>query len=503
MKPTTPKSAWQKTRKLFNDIHLWIGLASGIIVILVCLSGTLYVFNTELKEMANPELYKVNAPAGANPMPIESLIKQVKESTGGKVVSVKIPADPNRTYQFMVRTKEDGKGKSREGKDKNEGKVANEALSNKEQVSAVATVGALKIAGNTTEKGQSGSANLKEAKAETGKDKGSAGNESKGREGKGKDGKGKDGKIGKPEEGKRPSAFAVNQYTGEVIGNISEVKGATASFMKTMFSLHRWLLLDKVEKPIFGELENRKLGSYISGAATILFTIGVITGMVIWFPQRIKSWKQGLKIKWSGSWKRTNHDLHNSLGFYACIFLFLMGITGPQWSFPWYREALRKSLGTYQPEGFEPPKDPVSTVIAGAAPLNLGDYLKKADAALPYQGDYSISLPKDSASAIAIMKNKTGFFAPAAGDKILLDQYTGTVLKTEIFKDKPFNERVSGSIKALHLGDVYGMFTKIIYFFACLIATSLPITGTLIWLNKLKKKRKKKVKQSPAMQLSA
>ncbi|MCX2451731.1 PepSY-associated TM helix domain-containing protein [Pedobacter sp. PLR] len=455
MKPNTPKSAWQKTRKLFNDIHLWIGLASGIIVVLVCLSGTLYVFNTELKEMANPELYKVTAPAAAKAMPVESLIKQVKESTGGKVVSIKIPADPNRTYQFMVRMKEGGK-------DKKEGKLA--------------TAGA----GNE----QAG--------------KGKEGKEDNKREGKGDKGKG-----GKPEEGKRPSAFAVNPYTGEVIGNISEVKGATASFMKTMFSLHRWLLLDRIEKPIFGELENRKLGSYISGAATILFTIGVITGMVIWFPQRIKSWKQGLKVKWSGSWKRTNHDLHNSLGFYSCIFLFLMGITGPQWSFPWYREALRKTLGTYQPEGFEPPKDPVSTVVAGAAPLNLSDYLKKADAALPYEGDYSISLPKDSASAIAVMKNKTGFFAPAAGDKVLLDQYTGSVLKTEVFKDKPFNERVSGSIKALHLGDVYGMFTKIIYFLACLIATSLPVTGTLIWLNKLKKKRKKKVKQVPAMQLSA
>ncbi|WP_316842432.1 PepSY-associated TM helix domain-containing protein [Pedobacter gandavensis] len=458
MKPTTPKSAWQKTRKFFNDIHLWIGLGSGIIVILVCLSGTLYVFNTEFKEMANPELYKVNAPAAAKPLPIESLIKQVKESTGGKVVSIKIPADPNRTYQFMVRMKEGDK----EGKDK----------------------------------------------AKAGQDKALAGKEGPGREGKagkGKAGKGKDGKgkAGKPEEGKRPSAFAVNPYTGEVIGNISEVKGATASFMKTMFSLHRWLLLDKVEKPIFGELENRKLGSYITGAATILFTLGVITGMVIWFPQRIKSWKQGLKVKWSGSWKRTNHDLHNSLGFYSCIFLFLMGITGPQWSFPWYREALRKSLGTYQPEGFEPPKDPVSTVVAGAAPLNLSDYLKKADQVLSYQGDYSISLPKDSASAIAIMKNKTGFFAPAAGDKVLLDQYTGNVLKMEVFSDKPFNERVSGSIKALHLGDVYGMFTKIIYFLACLIATSLPVTGTLIWLNKLKKKRKKKVKEVPAMRLSA
>lgn len=451
MKQSTPKSAWQVTRKLFNDIHLWLGLASGIIVIVVCLSGTLYVFNTEIKEMASPELYKVGRTEGAAALPIEELIGKVKANTGGKVVAVKIPSDPNRTYQFMVKMKEEKKEGEAGAKDK----------------SKIAITGPVK--------------------------EGEKGNGEKGKAGK-----------DKPDEGKRPSAFAVNPYTGEVIGNISETKSAAASFMKTMFSLHRWLLLDKIERPIFGELENRKLGSYISGAATILFTLGVITGMVIWFPQRLKSWKQGLKVKWNGSWKRTNHDLHNSLGFYACIFLFLMGITGPQWSFPWYREALRKTLGTYQPEGFEPPKDPVSVIKAGTAGarLNIADYLKKADAVLPYSGDYSISLPKDSISAIAITKNKIGFFASSAGDKLLLDQYTAGVLKIDVFKDKPFNERVSGSIKALHLGDVYGMFTKIIYFFACLIATSLPVTGTLIWLNKMKKKNKK-VKQKPAMQLSA
>lgn len=416
------KTAWQKTRKLFNDIHLWLGLASGIIVILICFSGTVYVFNTELREIASAELYKAEAPVNAVAIPIEELIKKVKANTGGKVMSVKIPADPSRAYQFMVRLKE------------------------------------------------------KEPEAGSKKDSGP----------------GRQAGPAGPGAAKRPTAFGVNQYTGKVLGNISEAKSGTATFMKNMFSLHRWLLLDQVEKPIFEGLENRTLGSYISGTATILFTLGVITGIIIWFPQKLKSWKQGLKIKWSGSWKRTNHDLHNSLGFYACIFLFLMGITGPQWSFPWYREALRKTLGTYQPEGAEPPKDPVSTPGPGTTAqrqLNIADYLDKAAEALPYKGDYTISLPKDSVAAVSVIKNRVGFFAPSAGDKLLLDQYTAAVLSTEIFRDKPFNERVSASIKALHLGDVYGMFTKIIYFISCLIATTLPVTGTLIWLNKLKKKK--------------
>jgi len=66
----------------------------------------------------------------------------------------------------------------------------------------------------------------------------------------------------------------------------------------------------------------------ITGTATIIFTLGCITGLIIWFPQKIRNWKQGLKIKWNAGWKRINHDLHNSLAIYALFFLLLMGLTG-------------------------------------------------------------------------------------------------------------------------------------------------------------------------------
>ncbi len=59
---------------------------------------------------------------------------------------------------------------------------------------------------------------------------------------------------------------------------------------------------------------------------------------------------------------------------------------------------------------------------------------------------------------------------------------------------EPPSERIAGSIIAIHVGNVYGSFTKLIYFLACLIATTLPITGTMIWLNKMKKKGKEKPK---------
>ena len=114
-------------------------------------------------------------------------------------------------------------------------------------------------------------------------------------------------------------AYMVNPYTGEITGT-SKDKNGTKEFMSTMFSLHRWLLLDKIEKPIIKGLPNKELGSMITGWATIIFTLGCITGLIIWFPQKIRNWKQGLSVKWKAGWKRVNHDLHNSLAILCIIF---------------------------------------------------------------------------------------------------------------------------------------------------------------------------------------
>lgn len=427
-KITTQKTNWQRTRKFFNDIHLWLGLSSALIVIAVCFSGTVYVFNTELTEKAASHLYKVQPVAGKERIPVDSLLAKVKQETGGTVASVTIPAELTRTYQFNVKKKEDSTAR-----------------------------------GGTT--------------------------------------------------------YMVNPYTGAIVGNSKE-KNGTKEFMATMFSLHRWLLLDKVKKPIIDGLENRKLGSMITGWATIIFTLGCITGLIIWFPQKVKHWRQGLKIKWNAGWKRVNHDLHNSLAFYSLIFLLLMGLTGPQWSFEWYRTGLQKTLGTYKPaeggkggerkegqakserkEG-EGKKDAAAdTTALATVQLSIADYVKGADKLLAYNGNYVITLPADADAKTMITKTKLGFFAPAAGDRITMDPKSGKVVKLDIFKKKPFNERVAGSIKAIHVGNVYGTFTKILYFLACLIATSLPITGTMIWLNKMKKKTKSK-KEEPVVALT-
>jgi uncharacterized iron-regulated membrane protein len=404
-------SQWPKIRKFFNDIHMWLGLMSGVIVILICLSGTIYVYNTEITEKAAPHLYKVIPDLSKKRMQPEDGITIVEKAGEGKVASIVVPAEAERTFQYTVRKKE--------------------------------------------EKG-------------------------------------------------RGTTYMLNPYTGEITGNSTE-KNGTKDFMGKMFSLHRWLLLDKIEKPMVEGLTNRELGSMITGWTTILFTLGCITGLIIWFPRKLKNWRAGLQIKWGANWKRLNHDLHNTLAFYALIFLLLMGITGPQWSFEWYRTGLQKTLGTYKPkDGGKAQeagnkqlkttgKDSANKIDANIYPvLPVSEFINIAGNALNYEGDYNIQLPAEPGSPVIVSKTNSGFFASPAADRLTINAASGEIIKKEIFADKPFNEKIAGSIKALHVGNVYGKFSKLLYFIACLIATSLPVTGTLIWLNKLKQKRKRK-----------
>lgn len=390
------KSAWQLIRKAFIKIHLYAGLTSGLIVIAVCLSGTIYVYNTEIRETFNSEFYFVEETGQRkSASELQTLLESREQA---KVTGVNWNEEADRSVQFSLK---------KEGEEK-------------------------------------------------------------------------------------PNSFYVNPYTGEFLGNTSD-KTATTEFMGYMFSLHRWLLLNKIEEPMLESMSNQDLGRLINGIAALLFTLGVLTGIVIWFPNKVKNWKQGLKVKWDANWKRVNHDLHNTMAFYSLIFLFIMGATGPFWSFTWYREGYQKTFDTYQapkPEvrSEEKPEGEVIPAIL----ISLDEVIAKANSELDYRGIVRVSIPDNGSAPIEVSKLKTGFFARAGTDQLKLSQENLEVAEANLFSELPLRQQIGRSVKALHTGEIFGQVTKFIWFLACLVATSLPITGTLIWWNKHKKKEHRK-----------
>ncbi|HUH27140.1 PepSY-associated TM helix domain-containing protein [Gelidibacter sp.] len=368
-------------RKFINDVHLWLGLASGIILFIVCFTGTVLVFEQEIKDFF-AEAFIVEAKGKKQTM--SSLVKELETSNGFYVTGVTMPNDENKAYTFLVK---------------------------------------------------------KDVKEQRG------------------------------------SRVLVNPYN-RAIHQTEKTKAD--DFMLTMFKLHRWLLLDT------------NIGGPIVGVATIIFLLLSISGILLWFPKKMK-WrniKQGLKIKTNANWKRINHDLHNALGFYASIFLLIMAITGLCWSFESYREGLGYIMGTKifdrsSPE-FQLENKPDATTISYDIAIKI------ANTNLNYPGELSVTFPTPKDDYYSFRKYNDDNWSPSTSDKLFLDT-TGTVLNVEYFDEKPLNQKLAAVIKPLHTGDIFGSFSKTIYFLACLIATSLPVTGTIIWLNKLKKKKKKRM----------
>jgi uncharacterized iron-regulated membrane protein len=398
---------WKPVRQFLNDIHLYAGLLSAVIVIAVCFTGTLYVYNTEIREFFDSERYF--ASGQGTPKTLEELKSGLQPLQKGKLVGVTTYSVADRTVQFQVKA---------EGEEK-------------------------------------------------------------------------------------ATTYFVDPYTGENLADNTK-KTTSEEFMGYVFSLHRWLLLDKVETPILKSMTNQELGRLINGIATSLFLLGVLTGIFLWLPKKAKNWKQGLSVKWSGNWKRINHDLHNTLAFYSILALFIMAVTGPFWSFGWYKTGWQKTWDTYQAPKEEKKEDKSkesstaeqvvedSTAIPEPLVISLDEALAAANQQFSYAGVVKLTLPEDSQGDLAVSKSRTGFFARAGADQLKLNPQTLELKEKVLFGELPVRQQIGKSVKALHTGEIFGKFTKFLWAVACAIATSLPITGTMIWLNKRKKKKNPK-----------
>jgi uncharacterized iron-regulated membrane protein len=108
----------------------------------------------------------------------------------------------------------------------------------------------------------------------------------------------------------------VHPCTGSILGAVEYEK----RFFTIVLKLHRYLLAGDT-------------GKTITGISAIIFIILLITGIVLGFPRNMALLRQRLSVKWEARWRRVNYDLHSTLGFYACIVLFLMAATGLVWSY--------------------------------------------------------------------------------------------------------------------------------------------------------------------------
>lgn len=91
-------------KRLIGWLHLWLGLASGLVVIVVALSGSLLVFEDELEHLFQPTLFTVPAPMGAERMSLDALAAIVHDKYPDyKPNNIEIQPAANSTVTFYLK----------------------------------------------------------------------------------------------------------------------------------------------------------------------------------------------------------------------------------------------------------------------------------------------------------------------------------------------------------------------------------------------------------------
>jgi uncharacterized iron-regulated membrane protein len=409
-------------KAFFRNIHLYLSLAAGLVIMTCCFTGAILVFEKELQEASHHDRYFVRQENLH--LPIEQLISNVRQKyPAAKVASVKIYPNPERSVEVGVSIPE--KGKQEEGKS------------------------TVKTEQNASKEKEAG-AGSKPAAVQKGKPAAPAGG-----------------------EGRQTHTAFVNPYTGEIL----ELYNYRETFFYTIFSLHRWLLGG-----------NDSIGKTITGVSTFIFLFILTTGIILWWPKNKAILKQRLKIKTDASWKRVNHDLHLVLGFYSAIFLFIFAFTALAWSFKWFNNGIY----TVTNSSMKPVEPPSSTYQADKQRIGYDSAFVAIQKAAPDVQFYILRAPNDSTGIFSATVLQIGAHESAA-DNYYIDQYSGKVIGNLKFQDKNLGQRVRSTFKPVHVGSIYGLPSKIIAFLVCIFGVTFPITGTIMWLNRLKKKKTKQL----------
>ncbi|MDR3287170.1 MAG: PepSY domain-containing protein [Prevotellaceae bacterium] len=89
-------------KKIIRKIHLWISFPIGLIITIMCLTGAVLVFRTEIEETLFPERFFVKEING-EPMTLDRLIPLINSQLeNNSVTGVSIPNNPKRNYMMSL-----------------------------------------------------------------------------------------------------------------------------------------------------------------------------------------------------------------------------------------------------------------------------------------------------------------------------------------------------------------------------------------------------------------
>ncbi|MDZ7878844.1 MAG: PepSY-associated TM helix domain-containing protein [Saprospiraceae bacterium] len=93
-------------KKIINTIHLYLGLVSGVVVFVVSVTGCIYVFEKEARDIFQAKYFYVDAPsnqARKNLFEISDAVKKAYPKE--KITQIRFDADPESAYLYTTKSK--------------------------------------------------------------------------------------------------------------------------------------------------------------------------------------------------------------------------------------------------------------------------------------------------------------------------------------------------------------------------------------------------------------
>jgi len=247
----------------------------------------------------------------------------------------------------------------------------------------------------------------------------------------------------------------VDEYTGEVLG---ERSGPT--WLAQVHQLHLRLLAGDT-------------GKTIVAWAGLLMLFVTSSGVYLWWPVKRVS------INLAAGGRRVWFDVHNAVGVFAFVCLFLLALTGSVIGFerlttPWLYGLTAST-----------PMPGNATVVPrpGVERLSPDEAVAVARATLPGAVPIGVNVPGPKAAyrvALRYPEDRT----PGGRSRVFVDPYGGGVVQAESSRTTAAGTRLVILNRAIHTGDIFGLASKTVMSLASLAAVFQAVSGLMMWLRR-------------------
>lgn len=379
-----------KFKKAIKKVHLWLGLSTGLIVFIISITGSIYVFQEEITNYLRKDAIYHTTPIskGLKPLSLKVLEKKVDAFTNEKypIHWVNVPIDKSRSYVFYYYER-NPKGWN----------FYEEYIIYK--------------------------------------------------------------------------SVYVNPFTGEIRGVYDE----TTDFFNIIKSIH------------FSFMLNTEWGTYVCGIPTLIFVFMLISGIILWWPKNRKARRQRFTFDWKKvkGWRRKNYDVHNIFGFYASSLAFVVAFTGLFYAFFFIQAILYFvfSGGSTTYPDFSHIKTKAPIEVRNNHTLDkIG---QKVEELYPNSFQYSLDFgyphldDHEHPNYEVFVKHLS--YSYHVNHSLIFDENSGDLLHQHSHKDKNLGEKAIAANYDIHVGSIFGIWSKIIAMLLSLVCASLPVTGFFIW----------------------